>query len=186
MGIFHDTTRIAIREMIEEFGEASRFGRVLGEDDLEAAAERIAKFLEMTLELRSSVSGRAAGALQGQTSPSPVSSGFSGAPTTRTSTLPTRRSPVGLSAGYTEEDTGRMQGSGALAGFPRTRAAAEIVAEHTYAQGAGGVGAGANSVSNANADVRLAVQHDLRLPRKRVSASDEERDVFARIRGDKR
>ena len=113
MGIFHDATRQAIREMIEEFGETSRFGHILNEQDLEAAAARIASFFEMTLELRA---GLAAG----------------GAPTKEKKRTGPCRGPLG--PGFLQpEDVESPRGPA----FARTRAAAEVAAEESWSRQAG-------------------------------------------------
>jgi hypothetical protein len=173
MGVFHEATRQAIREMIEEFGEASRFGRILNEDDLEGAAGRIATFFEMTLELRANLGGLGS-ALAGALAPERPSQGAQGSPrasTQRTNTLPPASGRMGLRAGFPENESAPSR---AAASFPRTRAAAEVAVEHELSRGIPG---GASS-----SDVRLAPQHDLRLPRTRVDSSDNEREMFASLR----
>jgi hypothetical protein len=147
VGIFHDATRQAIREMIEEFGETSRFGHILNEQDLEAAAARIASFFEMTLELRAGLAG--------------------GAPPKEKKRMGPGRGPLG--PGFLEpEDVHSPRGPA----FARTRAAAEVAAEENWSRQAG-------ATLRSDDTPRLPVDQDFRLPRKRVGATDVERDTFA-------
>ena len=162
MGIFHEATRQAIKEMIEEFGEASRFGRILNEDDLEGAAARVATFLEMTLELRAGL-------------------GLAG-PTQQAASAPRQAAPrqaaprasgnrLGLPSGFETREDPALKPSG----FARTRAAAEVATDADTTRGVQGLG-------REQADVRLPPEHDFRLPRKRVGASEQERESFTNTR----
>lgn len=174
MGIFHDATRQAIREMIEEFGEASRFGHILNDQDLEAAAGRIASFFEMTLELRAGLAGGASsgvgansamGGGKGGTAPSP-SAGAQRKPQTTQRPGSPRGAPLGpgfLQAGDLDTPRGPA--------FARTRAAAEVAADGDWNRMAG-------SGLRADDSPRLPVNHDIRLPRKRVGASERELEAF--------
>ena len=56
-------------------------------------------------------------------------------------------------------------------GFARTRAAAEVATDT-------GTSREVQSLGRGQADVRLPPEHDFRLPRKRVGASEQERESF--------
>ena len=161
MGIFHEATRQAIKEMIEEFGEASRFGRILNEDDLECAAARVATFLEMTLELRTGL-GLAGPTQQAR---DPGAALRTAAP--RQAAPRASGNRLGLPSGFETREDPALKPSG----FARTRAAAEVAADADTTRGVQGPGRG-------QAEVRLPPEHDFRLPRKRVGASEQERESF--------
>jgi hypothetical protein len=99
MGLFVDTTQVALKEMMEEFGSASRFGRVFSEEDLQGAALRMAEFFEMTLNLRSQfgqppVPSASAAQNAVNSSPTVLSQNRPGAKSEKTRAEATKQRPV--------------------------------------------------------------------------------------------
>ena len=165
MGIFRDTTQVAIQEMIAEFGQDSRFGRVYSSEDLAAAADRLAAFFEMTLNLRSQY-----GAPQpGPAAPSGKSARDNASNPPRDSSAG-RPNRLGLSSGYTQEPQAELEKS---RWSGKTRLAQEILPTETK-----------TPESPRDAVVRGSeVSAGLfRLPRKKIGFNDEERERFAGYR----
>jgi hypothetical protein len=153
MGIFRDTTTVAIGEMMAEFGQESRFGRVFTEEDMLAASTRLSAFFEMTLQLRSQYSGAAVPAEQPTQAPRKHKS-----------------NSVGLGSGYV--NLGSQEVAASEKKWTATAKNAENISQLNSK----------NSPSSAqNTLIKTAeVQGELyRLPRKKVNFNEMEKEQFS-------
>lgn len=160
MNIFRTATKQAIRDIIQDNASSGRYGVMLSDDNIEAIGERIVDLFEMTLNLRSQMSGGVSSqSSTGQSSPSRESSQANTqrrAPVARTTTLE-----------HINRQQSSQQQKPESAGFPKTRWAAEIYDHHDarptqhYAQAI---------------DTELPPQIDYKLPRKRVALTAAERE----------
>jgi hypothetical protein len=171
MGVFRDTTQVAIREMIEEFGAASRFGRVYSTTDLEEAAGRLAEFFEMTLSLRATygAGGGATHSPQNQTESVPKGNKRSAEASASFGAKPNR---LGLNSGYVEES--REDLNQKTTWLSRSRSAPEI--SKTTLEMTSPAQFVEKSSTKEN-DARL-----FQLPRKKVTFTEAERERFSGLR----
>jgi hypothetical protein len=149
--IFRTATKQAMKEIIEERSEAGRFGLLVTEEGLEAITDRLVDLFEMTLTLRQQTRH-----FFEPPAPTPEP-----APRAKSSNLQKGRTTPTLSQNQRPpQDSDRQRAS-----FPKTRNAAEVYTVHRQE----------DKFGSALANPSLPTHIDLKLPRRRVEMSDEER-----------
>lgn len=165
MNIFRTATKQAIRDIIQDNASSGRYGVMLSDDNIEAIGERIVDLFEMTLNLRSQMSGGGSSqSSAGQNSPTREAQQ---ATTQRRTAQPTRTTTLE----HINRSQPLTQQKPESAGFPKTRWAAEIYDHHDPVP--------TQHYSQA-IDTDLPPQIDYKLPRKRVALTAAEREKLGK------